>query len=114
MSDPAQIEQEIREYLSIEKNLATDDRLQYLMAIFNKHFAIDKIGHTIVHGDIVDMISKAKSAWPNTIMPVEISRKEIKGVDVSYILIIESFINHLNRNNLLKRLVKFDYSRRRE
>lgn len=113
MANPDQIEQELREYLNIERNLRVEDRLQYLMAIMNKHFAIDKIEHMMTHHDLNDMVNYAKGQWARTTMPMEISKKEVYHNDVNYVLIIEAFIGYLNKNNLLKRLVKFDYSRRK-
>lgn len=113
MADPAQIEQELRQFLEIEDNLLKGDRLPYLMAIVNKHFAIDKVNHTINHYDLGEIIAYAKSQYGDTIMPVQISEKEVKGLELNYLLVLESFISYLNRNKLLKRLPKFDYRNRR-
>lgn len=111
MSDPAQIEQELREFLENEDNLRKADRLAYLMAIVNKHFAIDKIDHTMINYDFNEVVNNAKSAFAKTTMPIYISKKEISSYDVNYILVLEAFIGYLNKNKLLKRLVKLDYGR---
>ena len=113
MANPDQIEQELREYLSIEDNLRKEDRLQYLMTIVNKHFGIDKVDHTIISYDFDQLVNYAKGQWARTTMPIELSKREVHGNDVNYILIIEAFIGYLNKHKLLKRLVKFDYSRRK-
>jgi hypothetical protein len=113
MSDPALIEQELRQFLEIEDNLAKTDRLHYLMAIVNKHFAIDKIDHTINGYDLGEIIGHAKNLAGSTQAPLQISKLEVKGVELSYVLIMEAFTNYLNRNKLLKRLPKFDYKNRR-
>lgn len=111
MSDPAQIEQELREFLEIEDNIRKGERLTYLMAIINKHFAMDKVEHMIIDYDLTDIISGAKSAYPKATMPMYISKREFGNVEFNYVLVLESFIGYLNKNKLLKRLVKFDYRR---
>jgi hypothetical protein len=112
VANPEQIEQELKEYLTLEKNLRTEDRLEYLMAIINKHFAIDKIGHSVTHHDLSHIVGQAKAAWVDTAIPIYISKKEVHHSDTNYVLVIEAFVGYLNRNNLLKRLVKFDRSGR--
>lgn len=111
MSDPAQIEQEIRAFLEIEDNIRKSDRLPYLMAIINKHFATDKIDHVVTHYNLGEIMSYAKSQYANTTLPMSISNKVVEGVELNYVLIMESFVGYLNKNKLLKRLVKFDHRR---
>jgi hypothetical protein len=113
MANPEQVEQELREYLNLEKNLRAEDRLQYLLAIMNKHFAIDKIEHLVHYNDLNDIIGFAKSHWAQTTMPMEISKKEIGSQEANYVLVMEALIGYLNKNKLLKRLVKFDHARRK-
>lgn len=109
MADPAQIEQEIRAFLNIEDNIRKSDRLPYLMAIINKHYATDQVDHVVIHHDLSAMISYAKSQYATTKLPILISNKQVDGVELNYVLIMEAFVNYLNRNKLLKRLVKFDH-----
>jgi len=113
MANPDQIEQELREYLDIEKNLRSSDRLPYLMSIINKHFAVDKIDHVIDYSDLDDIVARAKINWVNTTLPIEISRKTVDGQIVNYVLVIESLVEYLNKNKLLRRLIKFDHTRRK-
>jgi hypothetical protein len=111
VADARQIEQELSEYLEKEPNLRRSDRLQYLMAIMNKHFELDKIDHLVNHYDLSQLISAAKTSFATKAMPIYISRKEVHGSEIPHVLIIEAFVGYLNRNKLLKRLVKFDYGR---
>lgn len=111
MSDPAQIEQELRAFLDIEDNIRKSDRLPYLMAIVNKHFGTDKIDHIITHHEFGGMMSAAKTVFATTKMPLIISNKEVRDMEVNYILMMEALVGYLNRNKLLKRLVKFDHRR---
>src|SRR5574337_763032 len=111
MADPRQIEQELREYLEREPNLRRGDRMAYLMAIINKHFEIDKIEHNVNKFDFDQLISSAKTAFPNTTLPMVISRQEIHSSEASLVLLLEAFIGYLNKHKLLKRLVRFDHRR---
>jgi len=111
MSDPAQIEQELRAFLEIEDNIRKSDRLPYLMAIINKHFGTDRIDHMITYHEFTGMLSVAKTVFATTKMPLNISNKEVSGVEFNYILMMDALIGYLNKNRLLKKLVKFDYRR---
>lgn len=111
MADPEQIEQELRAYVSIEKNLSREDRVIHLRAIFDKHFAMDKTDHLLNNADFQDIISRAKALWVQTSMPFKISKREVRSEEVNHYLIIEAFVSYLNKNKLLKRLVRFDITR---
>jgi hypothetical protein len=111
MADPGEIEIEIMQFLEKEENMRRSDKAQYLMAIINKHFAIDKFDHIMEHYDLERIVSEAKSSYAKTTMPMHISKKQVRPSDINYVLVLEAFVNYLNRNKLLKRLVKFDYGR---
>ena len=111
MADPKQIEQELKEFLEKDNNMRKSDRLAGIMAIINKHHEIDKIDHMINHSDISHLVNTAKASYAQTTMPMYVSKKEVYPSDANYVLMLESFIGYLNKNKLLKRLVKFDYGR---
>lgn len=111
MADPKQIEQELKEFLEKDDNMRKSDRLNGIMVIINKHFELDKIDHMINYYDLGQIISYAKSEYPKATMPIFINRKEVHQTEVNFVLIMEAFVSYLNRNKLLKRLVKFDYRR---
>lgn len=111
MADPAQIEQELRDYLEKEPNLRRSDRLPYLMTIIKKHFELDKVDHMMNYDDFSQMLSHAKSSFAQTTLPMYVTRKQVEGVEINYVLMLEAFTSYLSRNKLLKRLVKIDYRR---
>lgn len=111
MANPEQIEQELRAYLAEERNLSNSDRLKYLMAIFNKHFGLDQTEHLLNDHDLHDIVSYAKGSYARTTLPMRISKKEVYSGDVNFVLMIEAVICHLNKNKLIKKLIKFDYTR---
>jgi hypothetical protein len=111
MADPNAIERDLREYLECESNLRRDDRIIYLMGIVNKHLEVDKLDYMINYYDFSSIIDGAKAAYPSKTMPIRISNRTAEGVEANYVLMIESFIGYLNKNKLLRRLVKFNYTR---
>lgn len=110
MSDPQQLDRELREYLEKEPNLRREDRLIFLRTIINKHLEFNKLEHLVNSGDLHDILSGAKSNYTNKRLPVRITRKQLDSSEATHISVLESFISYLNKMNLLKKLVKFDYT----
>lgn len=110
MSDPQQIEKDLKDYLEKEPNLRREDRFNFLKAIFDKHFEIHKMEHVINAGDLFEMLSSAKGGYANHRAPMFISRKRIESSESVHVSVIESFITYLNKNKLLRKFIKFDYT----
>lgn len=110
MSDPQEIERDLKEYLEKEPNLRRADRYIYLKAIFDKHFSIHSMEHVVTSADFFEFMSVAKGGFSTQRMPVRISRKQLDASEAANISVIEAFISYLNRNKLLRKLVKFDYT----
>jgi len=110
MSNPQQIEKDLREYLAQEPNLRNADKLKYLQAIFEKHLEITKLEHMINKNDLYEIVSMAKNQFSNQKLPVFITGKAIDLEGCKNIAIMEAFINYLNNKHLLKKLVKFEYT----
>jgi hypothetical protein len=110
MSDPQQLDRELREYLEKEPNLRREDRLVYLKSIFNKHFEFNNLEHRVNSHDLHEIMSCAKNDFANRRVPVRVSRKQLDSGDITNVSVIESFVGYLNRMHLLKKLVKIDYT----
>lgn len=110
MSDPQQIEKDLREYLEKEPNLRKEDRLAYLKTIFHKHLEINKLEHIVNSRDLFQIVGYAKTFLTNVKLPMRISKKQLETTEATHVAMIESFIAYLNKNNLLKKLVKFDFT----
>lgn len=110
MSDPQQLDRELREYLEKEPNLRRDERLAYLNAIVQKHLEMSKLEHLINKRDLFDILSGAKSAYSNFSLPISVSGRQVEPGEAPNVAVVESFISYLNRMNLLKKTVKFDYT----
>lgn len=110
MSDPDQIEKDLKDYLNKEQNLRKEDRYEFLKAIFDKHFSINKLEHRMHYYDIQETIHYAKKCYVDQKVPMFISGKKIDAHELPNIALFESLISYLNSNHLLKKLVKFDYT----
>lgn len=110
MSELQEIERELREYLQKEPNLKREDRLEYLMSIVSKRIKINKLDHLINNSDYFKILSNAKSNYINMKLPVRISSKELEANDAIHVAVVESMLAYLNKNNLLKKFVRFDYT----
>jgi hypothetical protein len=110
MSDPQQLEKDLREYLEKEPNLRRADRLSYLMIIFNKHFGLSKIEHLVNKDDLFGIISGAKQEYVRQSTHLNLSGKPVDKSESPHVAMIESFISYLNRQSLLKKAVRFDYT----
>jgi len=109
MSDPKEIEKDLREYLDKEPNLSRQDKLILLQTIFHKHFEVSKLEHLINYKDVFNIFSVARSQYVNRRLPMYISKKLIEPNEAPIIAAMEALIMYLNSKSLLKRLVKFDY-----
>lgn len=107
--DMAEIE--LRDFLNKEENLSNQDKFKTLMAIFDKHFAMEKVEHQMDIGDMRQIVDYAKGSYIQTQLPMKISKKEVYSTEVPHVLMIEAVISHLNRHELLRKLVKFDYTK---
>lgn len=111
MANMESIETELRQYLEDAPNLDRQDRFTHLMAIFKKHFEMEKTNHLLTMGDFHEIVSQAKSDYVKTSLPIYITRREVYPSEVAHVLLIESLIGYLNKSKVLKRLVKIDYNK---
>jgi len=109
MSDPQQIEKDLREYLEKEPNLSRADRLTYLQTIFHKHLEINKLDHVISQNDVFLIMADARQQYIRLKTPVKIGKKVLEPEEAVHIAVIEAFLLYLGRTKLLRKLVKFDY-----
>jgi hypothetical protein len=110
MPDPQQLDRELREYLDKEPNLRREDRINYLKSMMNKHFEFLKLDHMINRRDLYEIVAGAKSNFTDRRVPVRISKIQVDQSELTTVAIVESMLAYLNRNNLLKKQVKFDYT----
>lgn len=110
MSNPDQVDKDLREYLSKADNLRGEDKMKYLRALFDKHFTFTKLDHVIIRHDLASVIGDAKSNMATMRSRPHISGKLVEQCNLTHVAVIEAFIGYLNRNGLLKKHVAFDYT----
>jgi hypothetical protein len=111
MSDPEIIERDLREYLDKEPNLSRADRLSFLKTIFHKHLGIDSLKHVVTYDDLFILFSEASKYLVRTKLPVQIGNKVLETNESIHLFVMEVFIHYLNRMNLLRKNVTFDYKK---
>ena len=110
MSIKDEVEQELRAYLAKEPDMSRQDRLGYLLSIFDKHLIFATSDYKMQYYDVSNVINGAKRYMSEQHMPVEISRKTLSPNEAVHIALIESLIGFLNQKEVLKKLVKLDYT----
>lgn len=108
MSNPDQLDRELKEYLEKEPNLRRDERVTYLRSIVNKHLELNKLEHVINSYDLTNIICFSKVEYTKLRLPMKITRRQVDNSDLPHVAMIEAVISYLNKNHLLKKLVKFD------
>ena len=108
MSNPEQLERELREYLEKEPNLGRNERFIYLKAIVDKHLEFGKLEHVVNSNDFINIINDSKVKYGGLKLPMKISRIRVDSSDLPHVAMIEAFVSYLNRMHLLKKLVKFE------
>lgn len=108
MANMETIEAELKQYINDAQNLSRDDKYVHLKAIFDKHFAMEKTQHLLTMSDFNLIISNAKSNYVQLALPAKISNRDVYASDAPHIAMIDAVISHLNRHDVLKRLVKID------
>jgi len=110
MSNKDQVEKDLREFLLKNDNLRNEDRLRYLMAIFDKHFAFNKLDHVITYNDLFNISGKAKTAFSKLPAKLMVGGRKVDSGDMRAVAFIEAFVCYLNENNLLQKLPVIDYT----
>jgi hypothetical protein len=109
MADPKIFEQDLNEYLTKEDNLRREDKIRYLMTVFNKHFGQDALQHVISPNDLHRIISQAGANAAHSTVKTFISGQEAMGHSPTHIGMIEAVLSYLNSHSLLRRQTGFEY-----
>lgn len=110
MSNKDLVERDLREYLAQADNMRNEDKMNYLRALFDKHFIFRKVGHLMGRSDLFMILSDAKSKFTKQQVRPNISGKPVDNCDLTNLSVIEAFIMYLSRNGLLNKHVEFDYT----
>lgn len=108
MSNPDQLDRELREYLEKEPNLGRNERLLFLRGIFSKHLDFNKLEFVVNNTDFNNIISTSKVEYASLRLPMKLSKRQVDNSDLPHVAMINSVISYLNKHTLLRRLVRFD------
>lgn len=67
--------------------------------------------HVVTLPDFSLMISMASQEYVRRAFPVKLSGREVSTGQEPHLFLLEAFISYLNRNEILKKPVTFDYRR---
>lgn len=110
MTQSELIERDLREYLTKEPTLSREDKIKFLMAIFNKRFEFTKFDHVVNRFDLIGIVNQAKSEYSNLRLPVNVTKVKIESHELTNIAMIESVFLFLGRHDLLRKTVRLDYT----
>lgn len=110
MADKEQFRREVIEFVEKADTLHYNDRVTYLMALFDKYFTMLEMTHIMPHHEFHKIVSDAKVAYSNCKTPMKITKKEISGPDLGHVAMVQSVIMNLNLIGALRKLVVLDFT----
>lgn len=106
----AQVDIDLHEYLRKAENLRNEDKLNYLRALFDKHFTFTKLDHKVTKNELYNIVSDAKNNMTKQRIRPHVSGRIVDQSELPSLAMIEAFISYCNRHDLLKKNVGFDYT----
>jgi hypothetical protein len=87
------------------------DQKETLRLLLDKYIHLTKAEFVMDKHDLEQIISTAKANMVNTTMPITLgkTKRRVHPDQQPTLCIIEATVSHLNKNECLKRLPKFDY-----
>lgn len=108
-----QLEIDIFRFFEQIESQGTNDRKQTLRNLLDKYIHLTKADHLMDAYDFREIIGHATSAMANDnltrFLPSGPRKVKVSEDDMRKIIIIEATIGHLNKNDCLKRMPKFNY-----
>ena len=112
MSDlKQQVDVDIRRFFEQIEKQNHSDQIKTLRNLLDKYIHLSSAEYLMDYHDLNSIIGGAKTAFANKTFPVFLGDKKRKvgQSEQSNLCIVESVIGHLNKNDCLKKLPKFDY-----
>lgn len=108
MSRRTQIEAELQIYLENDRRQHISERIESLMAIFDKYLGMDTKEVELSYKDLVHIVGVAKTNSANQLTPILIGDRTVGRNDEPHVAMIDSVVSFLNGKELLKQLPKFE------
>ena len=111
MSVKETLESDIINFFEQIDNQNVNDQRQTLRLLLDKYIHLTKAELMMDKHDLEVIVSHAKGLMAQKTFPVHLgkNKRRVDESEQTTICIIESTISHLNKNDCLKRLPKFDY-----
>lgn len=106
-----QVEVDIKEFFDQIDTQNTEDKNKTLRFLLDKYIHLSTSERLMDWHDLNSIISGAKSNFADKAFPVFLGNKKRKVYEneQANLCMVESVIMHLNKNDCLKKLPKFDY-----
>tara|TARA_R100000951_G_scaffold116766_1_gene130586 strand:+ start:24247 stop:24600 length:354 start_codon:yes stop_codon:yes gene_type:complete len=105
-----QIDIDIKRFLDNIENQSQDDKIKSLRTLFDKHLHLHTCDYMMDKHDLQTIIGGAKTLFARETVPIHLGEKKrmVEQSELSNLFVIEATVSHLNKNDCLKRLPKFD------
>lgn len=106
-----QIEVDIKRFFEQIDTQSYDDQTKTLRNLLDKYVHLSTADYLMDSHDLRTIIGSAKSLFAQKTFPMFLGEKtrKVESSDQPNLCVIEAVIGHLNKNDCLKRLPKFDY-----
>ena len=106
-----QLNVDIKRFFEQIENQNTDDQAKTLRNLLDKYIHLSKADYLMDSHDLRNIIGSAKSLFAQKTFPMFLGEKtrKVDPNDQPNLCVIEATIQHLNKNDCLKKLPKFDY-----
>lgn len=105
-----QIEVDIKRFLENIDSQSRNDKTESLRTLLDKYLHLSTCDYMMDYHDLRSIVSNANSKFQNSSLPIHIGNKKqkVRQEDFGNYCVIEATITHLNKNDCLKKLAKFD------
>lgn len=111
MNMKEQVEFDIRAFFEQINNQSSGDQRETLRLLLEKYTHLSKADYLMDKTDLDSIIGNAKQLMATKTLPVFLgkAKRRVMEHEQANLCVIESTISHLNKNNCLLKLPKFEY-----
>ena len=105
-----EIDTDARRFINKIDNLSHGDRIEALKNMLEKYFLLSTCDHMMDKHDLQTIISSAGNRFSRDTVPIFLGdkKRKVDQSELANLFVIEATIEHLNKNDCLKKMAKFD------
>lgn len=105
-----QLEVDIKRFLENIEKQGVNSRVESLRHLFQKYLHLNTCEYMMDKHDLQTIIGSAKQLFANETVPIHLGEKKriVEQSELANLFVIEATVLHLNKNNCLKKIPKFD------